>query len=266
MVSIMTTQTSIPTTQYPRVTGLTYQIETKEPHVYMADAESTGQVQGFAYRFKRYSAQFDTLKWYPSQEAARAELEPQLRAWAVHSALTHGAGVLSFKFLQAQVEEGPPVPGVARISGVACLFIGGRVGVEISYRHHPQPPAQFAVDEFVQTLADLFNLARGTPLTLLYIAYSMSTCIEDQYGGRINAGATLSIAPALLKRINRLANERGVGAEVRKFDPNVIRKPLSDAERDWLNSTLKLIVLRAGAVAAGATGLAEISLQSNPAP
>src|SRR5262249_31775625 len=112
-----------------------------------------------------------------------------------------------------------PRPGVAQLEGDSLFASGGTPTKTITFDQHPPPAQDFAVDECVETLGALFLLARTVAATLLSVAYSMTTCLEYHYGGWRGASNRLSIAKNVFDRINEFATARGIGAEIRKFDP-----------------------------------------------
>jgi hypothetical protein len=134
------------------------------------------------------------------------------------AAITHRPGAFAFRFLTSHIQQAAPRPGVIEVPGAAMAFTTGSPTLTLTYKNYPAPPRGFVVDESVQTLGELFLLTRKSPLVLLYIAYSMATCLEYSYGSLAEAARRLAISQNLLARISELATARGAGAEVRKFD------------------------------------------------
>jgi hypothetical protein len=252
--------------EYPRVASLTYRIASDEPHEYAEGAQLDGGLQDFAFRLRHRTAEFSPLVRFANEADARAALEPQLRAWELEVALRNGCGALAFEFLTAQVERAPPRPGVVEIRGQAMMVFGGSAPMKITWNQHPAPPAAFAIDECVATLGELYLRARETPSMLLYLAYSATTCLEFYYGGLASARKHLAIAVNVFKKVNELANTRGMGADARKFYDGHPRAPLSPGEQDWLMRMLEAIVRRAAAGQAGAPVGDEITLETMPVP
>lgn len=251
---------------YPRVNALVYRIQSDEEYQYAAQAECNGALREFTFRLHYLHARFTPSVRFADVEQARAALEPQLRAWDLFTALEYGRRALQFIFLNADVQEQAPPPGAIQLEGASMAAFGCAITKIITLEQHPPPPQGFAVDECVETLGALFLLARTAPTTLLYVAYSMTTCLEYHYQGFAGASKRLSIAKNVLQPINVYANERGVGAEVRKFNPKVQRKPLSLAEREGLIKILEEIVRRAGLAAAGAIPAPPVTLATIPLP
>lgn len=164
--------------EYPRVITLVYRIASDEVHQYAEDAELSDTLGNFAFRLHRRNAEFRPLVRFAKEEDARAELEPQLRAWELDAAIKHGPGAFAFMFLTSHIQQEAPKPGVIKVPGAAMTLTGGSPTTTLTYKHYPTPPRGFVVDECVQTLGELFLLARTVSLVLLYIAYSMTTCLE----------------------------------------------------------------------------------------
>lgn len=252
--------------QYPRVVSLRYRIESLATHEYAREAAYDGEIRGFSVRLRCRDAVFTPHGCFAREEDALSALEPLLRAWELDTALNHGPGVLRFKFIGAHVQQDAPRPGVIQMQGAASVAFAGTPTLTLTHNHHPAPPQYFVADEFVATLGDLYLLARETPRTLLYIAYSTLTCVELYCEGLANASTRLGISQNVFTQVARLANERGVGAEARKFKQGVHREPLSRSERAWLTRVLKIMVQRSGIAAAGGPVGEQVTLKSMPLP
>jgi hypothetical protein len=250
---------------YPRIASLTFRILSSDSHKYAEEAALEGQLIGFRFQLRCRDAVFYPLTHFGSAAAALAVLTPQLRAWELQAALTEGIDVLAFKYVHAHLEKTPPQPGVELVQFAAQVVVQGFARGTVTHNVHPSPPTGFAVDEFVETLGALFLFAKRTPLALLYVGYSMTTCVETYLGPKSSVAANaLGFSSNVFDRINDLATNRGIGAVARKFKPGETRTPLSNGERSWLETMLELIVRRAAAVAAGEVPGEKITLSSHP--
>jgi hypothetical protein len=236
---------------YPYVEVVHYRIESGEPHRYAEHAHLDGAIDGFRYSLKYRSAAFFPLERYTDQDAARAALEPKLRAWELDTDLWYCPGALRFKFLSAQVHAAAPQPGA--ISGVAAICLASvtvKAYATVTASRFRPPPTEFAVNDCVQDVAALLIQAKADPMVFLKNTYSIVTRLDFEFGGRAAAAQALRISRPVLTRLARLATERGTGAEVRKF--TAARSPLSPEEREWMTRALEAIVRRTGALASGA--------------
>ena len=254
------------TDQYPRVASLSYQINSSETHKFAPEADTEGKLTSFRFHLRGSEAAFFPTTHFASADEALSVLDPQLRAWELDVAFTEGLDVMTFKFIHAHVEKSPPEPGVTTVPFVARLMIGGLAPrVIVTHSMHPLPPTGFAVDDCVKTLGALFSFAKRTPIALLYVAYSMTTCVELYHGPRLSEAAkALGFSSNVLDRVNQLATTRSIGAVARKFEVGEKRQPLSNDERVWLEVILELIVRRAAAVAAGVPPGEQVTLSSHP--
>jgi hypothetical protein len=253
--------------EYPRVIELTYRIDSGAGYEYGENSALDGTLPGFVYRLRRREAVFFPTEHFVSEAAARARLEPLLRAWELSAALQYQRGVLEFKFLGSQIQREAPRPGTIELRGTAMAASGSSAILTLTFEGpHPSPPAAFAMDEFVLTLVDLALIAQETPRVLLYIAYSATTCVKARFGDINAAAMALGIAPNIFSRINELAHTLGVGAERRKGGLRSPPKPISQPVREWILLMLREIARRAGAMTAGAAAGEEITLHTHPLP
>lgn len=187
-----------------------------------------------------------------------------LKAWELHAKATRGPGVLSFTFLHAHLWKSSPRPG--DLSGVATMRVRGSARLTAIVHEYPAPPVEFAADDSVRTLVELFVLAKQQPRILLHLAYSMVTLVRSDYGGFSNAAVKLGIARAVFELVKRMASTRGKGVEARKHESREGNEPLNPEERLWVLERMNNIVLRAGAAVAGVHDHEMITLGTHPPP
>jgi hypothetical protein len=83
------------------------------------------------------------------------------------------------------------------------------------------------------------------------MAYFCLTVLEHAHGGRAGVASHYSIAKKVLDTLARLATDTGDERTARKVTKRL--RPISDAERAWLEAAVKALIRRAGVVAAGAS-------------
>lgn len=156
--------------EYPRVIALTYRIDSGAGYKYGENSALDGTLPGFVYRLRSREAMFLPTDHFGSEAAARAQLEPLLRAWELSAALQYQRGVLEFKFLASQIQREAPRPGTVELHGKPMAVSGSSAILTLTFEGpHPSPPAAFATDEFVLTLVDLGpHRAGDTPGTALH--------------------------------------------------------------------------------------------------
>ena len=81
------------------------------------------------------------------------------------------------------------------------------------------------------------------------MAYFCLTVLEHARGGRAGVASHYSIAMKVLDTLARLATDTGDERTARKVTKRL--RPITDAERTWLEAAVKALIRRAGEVAAG---------------
>jgi hypothetical protein len=195
---------------------------------------------------------------YASEEAARAVVDPLVRAWEIKHALTFGPEI-RFEFASSAIIDRNPAPAIPpgsprAVSGkatmTATVAISGSASV--SRGSYPTPPDGFVVDPDVETLYQRWQgyLERREPLQSM--AYFCLTVLE-MHGGRDGAAGRFAITKPVLNKLGELTSKTGDAATARKA--GATSRPLTDLEQAWLEAAVKLTIRRAGEVAAqpGAT-------------
>jgi hypothetical protein len=119
----------------------------------------------------------------------------------------------------------------------------------ILFDGYAAPIQWLVVDDCVRDLSEHYRAAQLSPRAQLLHGYAMVTRVKAAYLSEQNAADKLQVSVTCLKRLRRLASERGVGAAARKFKDNSPRDALETEEAVWINAMMRILVYRAGLVA-----------------
>ena len=187
---------------------------------------------------------------FSTAEAARAAVEPILRAWECHADLKWSRGELRFKFDGADIIDRSPVPpGTIRgigfaVSPASLVCSAGTVSVRVTRGHYPDPPpSTFRLNPDAQSLLDRYNryLDGGEPL--LNMAYFCLTVLEASAANRADAAIRYRIDKQVLSTIGRLTCEHGDRLNARKASASL---PLTGLERAWVEAAVKKLIWQVG--------------------
>ncbi len=186
---------------------------------------------------------------FSTAEAARAVVEPILRAWEVDADLRLTRGELRFKFEGADIiDRSPAPPGVTH--GCAYMVLPGlmvsgigTVSLHVDRARYPEPPGTFRLDPDAESILLRYHghLDGREPLPAL--AYFCLTILEAKTGGRESAATAYRIEKAVLNRMGELTSLRGDRLTARKATGV---QPLTGQERAWLEAAVKMLIWRLG--------------------
>ena len=205
---------------------------------------------------------------FPAAEAARAVIEPILRAWEVDADLRSNQGGLRFKFDGADIIDRSPVPaGVIRghgilLSGVASISGVGTVSVHVTHAHYPEPPNTFRLTPNAESIFLRYQSYLAGHEPLLSMAYFCLTVLEANAGGRASAATAYKIEEAVLRKMGELTSRRGDRSSARKVISGPVQ-PLTGSEGAWLEAAVKALIWRLGDTR-DATALPLITLADLP--
>jgi hypothetical protein len=243
--------------QYPRVAWLGYFIRTPPYYDYERGSCAVGKVESFTYEFKFHSARFFPTVHFKTVEQARSVLDPLLDAWRI-SALLDGPAGFSFCFSDAGISQfhNDPEADPARRKTAPMPV----TNVTILDNRFPAPPRHIALDDCVTDLAEHFAAYERSWGAILLHAYAMITRVAVFHGGEARAAEALKISSQCLKKVKRLASERGVGASARKFVKNKTQVPPTNEEREWLRYMMKELLRRSARLAANKSPGSQLNL------
>lgn len=251
----------------------------REPHVEalyytVGSDESVIYTDPKPLSFSNYLGEFDLrngmLTIRPSEhfedaQAARQAMEPFLAAWQMEPDLTATFGTIRFTYDHSDIVDlDPPKPGGSvhvTIPAGHLSLTGHPVTLRRTFVNYPKPPNGFSASPLVQALYRRWLRYREGKEPLQGLAYFVLKQLELSAGGRGSAASAYAISTSVLKKIGRLATERGNQDTARKARQNYV--DLSEREKNWLEAAVRRLIYRLGQHASG-EALSEINLSDLP--
>jgi hypothetical protein len=192
---------------------------------------------------------------YSTVVAARASVDPFLRAWELDAALRFGGHrEIWFEFTGADVVDRAPPPTppprsgqVVTPSAAAFSLSVGRCRVVGVHRSYPPAPAKSSIAPDVDSMWHRFEGFRAGREPLLSMAYFCLTVLDWASGGRRSVPTQVGVERAVIKKLGDLASERGDMRTARKIKVGKVMVPLSLQESRWVEATVLALIRRAWA-------------------
>jgi hypothetical protein len=247
-----------------RITALYYKLELRPGLSYLPGARRTVVLDGFTGELADDRCKFIPVANFGSEADARAQLEPQLRAWRQWVVLTFSDDRLPFQFDSVDSEPWPPPKDGAAVLIVATSHI--RISGEVVMLHQtlgefPDPPPPFVVDDCTEIGLTLLEDARRLPRHLLKFAFAFLSLLESEHGAsgehrRGSVASALNVADDLLRDLGTICADGGQGAEARVFKHGKGRGgkriELTPQRAEWVAAVFSELVRRQGQFAADA--------------
>jgi hypothetical protein len=184
---------------------------------------------------------------------ARALLDPYLEAWHLQEELLGGRTGIRFVYKDAEVvDRDPPPPGTRNVILAELTSVGvagASATLHVVKRTYPLPPDHFALDPDVESMWFRFVGHKEGREPLPGMAYFCLTVLRATAGGERQAAAAYEIDRDVLRKIGELSSTRGDLTVARKAER--IGSPLSEREKTWLDSAVRLLIARAAEIAGG---------------
>lgn len=229
----------------PHVRALYYRLVHDDTVDYNSAAPLEYDEDSFSLRLQDGRAIFEMKRHYATEEQARASLNQFIDSWEIMVGLQRGPGEFSLKYESADIIDRNPDPGVISVQSRSLLMAGCDAVLHLSQASYPQPPAHFSVSAEVEAMYKRHLRYRNGGETLSSMAYYCYTALAQ--GGDQAATEKYFISRNVIERLRILSSRKG-GPEGRKWD--VHDKPYSGEERAWLEAAVKVLILRAGEIAA----------------
>ncbi len=189
---------------------------------------------------------------HASVAAARAVVEPFLRAWELDAALRYGPRSLAFEYERGYLIDRQPTPGVhAMIAEPISMTLSvGAVKMVLGLSAFPAAPMDIARDPTVDLMYARYVLYRDGRTTLADATNYCLTAIElaaaSSQWSRKAAAKMLSVDFNVLSTMGRLSATKG-GLHARKASG--AGDEFSPAEHQWLEQIMVALIRRMAEVA-----------------
>jgi hypothetical protein len=233
----------------PHVKSLHYSITHSEGIDYTNAPPQEGKHDAFTVRIEGGQATATMTDHFATPAAARAIVDPYLRAWELSSALSDWSG-FKFVFERADISDPSPTSGILDAQTALYLTSGMSAGAGVQKAEYPRPPAGLAIGPDVEKMFDRYRNYREGRTTLSDAANFCLTVVKQAGGGRDGAAKHFYIEGKVLSKLGELCATKG-GAQARKAAGT--EREFSEGERAWLEEAMKKLIHRAAEVANDAT-------------
>jgi hypothetical protein len=232
----------------PHVKSLFYRLETDKNTTYSNPPPITYEAEDFSVELKNKRLKVTLKRHFPTVEEARYEIEKFLRAWELDVALKRGPGEFQLKYENSEViDRNSSQKGhsnTVAVSAHAKVTATIKAEIGVARGRYPEPPKYFRASPDVETLWQRFHGYQNGNEPLLSMAYFCLTVVERLGGGRRQSATLLRISIDVLNKLGKITSTRGDGFTARKAARNTPLTPVSDAERAWVESAIKIIIRR----------------------
>lgn len=231
----------------PHVVALVYRVE-PDPSVGYSQAEALQhETPNFRVMLDKGIARFEMKDHYPTEEAARAVVEPFIEAWQLKADLERRPGRFRLTLQEAELIDRNPLPNTVTIGMAIEKDTALPIRPYVEPYTYPPPPEGFAVNPDVRSMFHRFFGYREGKEPLAAMAYFCLTVLSAAKKGKLLAtGARYRIDPVVLEKLSELSSVKG-GPEARKAIG--AGKEFTPPERVWIEGAVKAIIRRAGEVA-----------------
>src|SRR5215831_8869278 len=174
----------------------------------------------FSVHIENGQANIKMKDHHPTEESARAAVEPFLEAWELKCTLDDANDRFEFVFQRADIVDRMQTHGQIYAQGFADGDGIGAAHAHCERLRYPDPPVGLAVDDHVDLMGHRYRLYREGRRGLADAGYFCLTVLEGAAGGepgrnRDEIDRTYGIERAVVDELGRLTDAKG-GKEARK--------------------------------------------------
>ena len=197
------------------------------PIRFVALLTSRQPAAGFSVRIADGTAQIDMIDHHATSEAARAAVEPFLRAWELSAALQQGPGEFQFVYDSARViDRDPPAGPVQAASVLESARLTASAAAHVCRANYPPAPLDLARDAAVDLMFDRYCMYREHRTMLADAANYCLTVLETAAGGRSPAARRYVIAQKVLARSRHWRPPKAAATQGKPLGrPSISRQP-----------------------------------------
>jgi hypothetical protein len=210
-------------------------------------------------------AEFTMKQHFATEQEALSVVQPFVNTWNIGAGLELLPNRFWLEYSHPEIVDRSPTPGVVALHA-RNFTIGspesGRPALTVPRDHFPSPPTNFQASPDVTAMYSQFRAHREGGIPLAHMAYFLLTVLEQRIpkpqskrgrnGKRTAAANKFHIDKDVLDKIGELTSERGGPTGARKFEGSHVE--LTAQEAAWLEAAVKMMIRRAGEIAANPTG------------
>ena len=185
---------------------------------------------------------------YASQEEARKEITPFLRAWQLDDALRMGKITFRFEYKDAEIVDLNPSrsgePKAILVGFSDLIAVADTVTVVVPRLEFPRPSGSFSTSPDVETLWHRYERYAKGYEPLPGMAYFCLTLLEARGGTRDGASSKFKISKDILDKLGELTTKHGDPSVARKYPRKTQPKPFTPAEVAWIQASVRAIIRR----------------------
>lgn len=236
----------------PEVVALNYVVKVREGVTFSDPPPLHHETSALRARLENGRLRIEPVAHYADAGAARASVEPFVRAWELDAALVSHRRDFWFEFENAEVRDRSPTPGphMAAGSSVIKMTVSGTASFLVKRAAYPAPPKGFVVTDQVRHLWDRYEASidgREPATSAGYYCYTALTALAPpgtKKGARVSwVASALNVEDQILRTLSDLTNV-GDHRSARKYSP----KPRmhTGAEVNWLRMAIRALTHRLG--------------------
>jgi hypothetical protein len=249
----------------PYVVALHYNVLV-DPGVDLAKAQPLCHSEpAFHVRLGSDKAKFTMRQQFATEQDALSVVQPFVDAWNVCAGLEFLPNRFRLEYSHPEIVDPSPMPGVIALQP-RNLTIGSpeadRPPLTVHRDQFPSPPTNYRVSPEVNAMYAQYHGHTEGIIPLVHMAYFSLTVLEQGISPGSSAGGWITkkrqmaaqryaIHVDVLRKMAYLSTERG-GATARKVAGWYAE--LTATEAAWLEAAIKLMIRRAGEIAANPTG------------
>jgi hypothetical protein len=189
---------------------------------------------------------------FASVDNARKAIDPFLRSWEVDTALHFGRIEIAFTYKDAKIVDRNPLPPgspiTLEVASITSAHTVDKVTLIVNRSRYPEPPALFVTSPDVESLWQRYQGYLDGHEPLLSMSYFCLSLLESKYRKekRKAVADSYNISFDVLQKLGELTSEKGDGSTARKFDRESSHIPLTKAEINWVQESIKILIRRVG--------------------
>jgi hypothetical protein len=216
----------------------------------------------FDVRLVTDRAKFTMRQHFATEQDALSVVQPFVDAWNISTGLELLPNRFRLEYSHPEIVDRSPTPGVYTPDSANLTIELGAPILTVHRDRFPRPPANFQASPDVNAMYSQYRAHKEGGIPLGHMAYFLLTVLEEgikppsqskpQKGKkRVAAAKKFVIDVDVLAMIGELTTTRG-GPSARKV--HGLHSELTSKEMVWLEEATKMMIRRAGEIAANPTG------------